>query len=80
MASLTVVMTLDRAPIGSKLTLVAAHAEPGLCRRLATLGMRCGAPVRVVSRTSGGGRVVAVAGSRVALDRSLMQQLEVRAA
>jgi ferrous iron transport protein B len=44
-------------------------APESLRRRLAELGLRPGAQVRVVQRTAGGGRIVDVAGSRVALGR-----------
>jgi ferrous iron transport protein A len=51
-------------------------AEVGLpvarARRLAELGLRRGAQERVVQRTAGGGRVVAVGGARVALDRATL--------
>lgn len=39
-------------------------------RRLAELGVRPGARVEVMSVTAGGGRVLAVSGSRIALDRA----------
>ncbi len=35
------------------------------------MGIRPGASVRVMYRTTGGGRVVSVGGARVALDREL---------
>ena len=38
-------------------------------RRLAELGLRPGAPIRVAQRATGGGVVVDLAGSRLALDR-----------
>ncbi|MCH8612161.1 FeoA family protein [Arsenicicoccus dermatophilus] len=46
-------------------------------RRLAELGLRTGATVEVVHRTAGGGRVVAVAGARIALDRRTAQGIQV---
>lgn len=38
-------------------------------RRLAELGIRAGALVTVLGRTAGGGRLLAIGTSRVALDR-----------
>lgn len=77
-------VSLSLAPVGVRLTLAAPEpletpgASTGLGhRRLAQLGLRPGAEVRVVMRTSGGGRVVAVAGSRVALDHATAQRLRV---
>lgn len=45
--------------------------------RLAELGIRVGANVQPLHRTSGGGRVVSVAGSRIALDSDTAQQIQV---
>ncbi|WP_420174731.1 FeoA family protein [Luteococcus sp. OSA5] len=67
--------TLSAAPLGCQLTLVRAEGSPELCRRLAALGLRRGAQLLLVHRTSGGGRVVSVAGSRIALDRSMLARL-----
>ncbi len=39
-------------------------------RRLAELGLRAGVAVQVLQRTAGGGIVVGIGGSRVAVDRS----------
>ena len=63
-------MTLADAPVGVEATLVFCLAEPQMRSRLSTLGMRCGVPVEVVRRTAGGGRIVGVAGARIALDRA----------
>ncbi len=72
---------LSLAPVGVRLTLAAVESAPAAptgrrareaapnARRLAQLGLRPGADLIVVMRTSGDGRVVAVAGSRIALDR-----------
>lgn len=68
-------MSLDAAPLGSPLTLVRTEGSPELCRRLAALGIRRGAQVNLVHATSGGGRVLSVAGSRIALDRSMLKRL-----
>jgi ferrous iron transport protein A len=72
------VMTLGAAPLRSPLTLVACLIEPALRSRLATLGLRCGSPVEVIQRTAGGGRIIGVASSRIAMDASVLSQLHVR--
>lgn len=77
---------LSEAPVGIRLRLAAPGAQhqdrgapasgPG-GRRLAQLGLRAGAEVVVTMRTSGGGRVVAVSGARIALDQATAQRLRV---
>lgn len=58
---------------------VTAVAVPDAARlRLREIGVRVGARVRVTQRTSFGGRVVALAGTRVALDRATAARIEVR--
>ena len=49
--------------------------SPGVIRRLAELGLRPGAAVVAGRRTPGGGRVVQVAGSSLALDADLLRAL-----
>lgn len=46
-------------------------------RRLAELGLRSGARVTVLHRTAGGGRLVAVGHTRIALDRATLAELPV---
>jgi ferrous iron transport protein A len=74
----TQVLTLAAAPLREPLTLVTCLIEPQLRSRLATLGLRCGAHLEVVQKTAGRGRIVAVAGSRIAMDASVLGQLTVR--
>ena len=71
---MTQVSTLDS---GSTLAAVAAgvpfHVEavtgpPTIRRRMAELGLRAGTIVTVLQRTAGGGRLLAVAGARIAVD------------
>ncbi len=78
-------MPLSVAPVGVRLHLAApagadgprtGHPAAGR-RRLAQLGLRPGVELVVVMRTSGGGRVVAVSGSRIALDQATAQRLRV---
>ncbi|HSN11486.1 MAG TPA: FeoA domain-containing protein, partial [Propionibacteriaceae bacterium] len=54
--------------------------DPTQRRRLATLGLRDGASFTLLARTIGGGRIVLVGGSRIALVRELVRRLHARAA
>ena len=53
--------------------------EPTLTRRLAELGIRAGQHVTPVHRTAGGGRVLAVGDTRLALARSVLRRITVTA-
>jgi Fe2+ transport system protein FeoA len=66
---------LASAPLDTALTLV--HAPDSCRRRLSSLGLRMGATFSLVARTTGGGRVALVAGSRIALGSTLLSQLRV---
>jgi Fe2+ transport system protein FeoA len=55
-------------------TLSARHT-----RRLAELGVRAGAPVFVLLKTVGGGRVIALQHGRVALDHATCRRIPVHA-
>jgi len=66
---------LASAPLHTALTLV--HAPDSSRQRLSSLGLRIGATFSLVSRTTGGGRVALVAGSRIALGPTLLSQLRV---
>ena len=72
------VISLATAPIGVPMTLVACLTDPMLRGRLSILGLRPGARIRLIHATPGGGRVLAVAGSRIALDRSVLKGLVAR--
>lgn len=65
-------VSLQDAPIGVELSFASVEGNPPLCRRLSALGFRRGAPVRVVQKVAGGGRIVDVAGSRIALGRTIL--------
>jgi ferrous iron transport protein A len=65
-------MSLAQAPIGAELRVLSTGGPPDLTRRLAELGLRPGSHVRCVQRCAGGGRVVDVAGSRIALGREVL--------
>jgi Fe2+ transport system protein FeoA len=55
------------------LTAVEVPVEHRL--RLAELGLRPGDSVRVLGRTVGGGRIVGIGSTRLAIDRSVAEQL-----
>lgn len=63
---------LTAAANGVALRVVHTDTHHLVRRRLAELGIRPGAVVRVLHATHGRGRVLAVAGSRVAVDRSVL--------
>ena len=73
-------LSLVDAPVGTPLTLRRSDGAPEFVRRLSALGLRRGAQVTVVQRTIGDGRIVAVAGARIALDRGVLGRLYVEAA
>lgn len=60
--------TVSDAPLGSAFTVDTVATDERALRRLAELGVRPGSRVTVLRRTAGGGRIVGVAGARVALD------------
>lgn len=72
---MTPVLTLLDAPRGTALTLVGSGTSERMTRRLAELGLRRGATLEVMQRTAGGGRVVSVAGGRIALDAAVAAAL-----
>lgn len=65
-------VSLEAAPFGVELAFTRAEVSPPLSRRLSALGFRRGAPLQVVQRASGGGRVVSVAGARIALGSEVL--------
>jgi Fe2+ transport system protein FeoA len=72
-------MDLASAPLDTPLTLLSVGASTSR-QRLATLGLREGASFRLLTRTIGGGRIVLVGGSRIALSRDLVRLLRAEAA
>ncbi len=72
-------MDLASAPLDTPLTLLGVGASTSR-QRLATLGLREGASFRLLTRTIGGGRIVLVGGSRIALSRDLVRLLRAEAA
>lgn len=69
-------LTLATAPDGARVTVLSVRAAPELARRLGALGLRPGTQVEVLHRVSGGGRIVSVAGARLALDRTILHAIE----
>lgn len=66
-------LTLASAPRGVLVRITDTASAAGLARRLGELGLRPGAVVQCAQGTAGGGRVVEVAGARLALGRSVLQ-------
>jgi len=73
-------MTLTHAPLHEPLVLVGTSLDGHHARRLSSLGLRPGAQLWIVQRLAGGGRVVAVAGARVALGVPILDGLTVESA
>ncbi|MCA0330597.1 MAG: ferrous iron transport protein A [Actinobacteria bacterium] len=70
-------MTLDQAPVGAVATIGPIDAAPAMLRRLAELGVRTGEAVTPLHATAGGGRLLAVGDTRVALARDVLRRIEV---
>jgi ferrous iron transport protein A len=71
-----VATSLARAPIGIELRVIGAVGPTALTRRLSELGLRVGSHVRCVQKTAGGGRIIDVAGSRIALGRDVLDAVQ----
>jgi Fe2+ transport system protein FeoA len=82
-------MILDDARPGQLLTVrePSRSGSPGgpsgstgsVARRLAELGIRPGAALRIQSRTSGGGAILAIGDDRIAVSRQILAGIEVDA-
>ncbi|MCU0283350.1 MAG: ferrous iron transport protein A [Candidatus Nanopelagicales bacterium] len=69
---------LDRAPVGRPLQVLATRCtSPALHRRLAELGLRPGASVLLLARTSGGGGLLGLGDDRLAVARTVLAGVEV---
>ncbi len=71
---------LGKAPLNTDLTLVRADAPEQQRERLSALGLRVGSRFSLLHRTAGGGRVVLVGGSRIALGSGVLNQLRAEVA
>lgn len=71
--------TLAGQPVGRRVVLGTPLLDAARTRRLAELGLRAGVEVLVLHRTAGGGRVLAVGDTRIALDRGTLRSLPVGA-
>lgn len=70
--------TLLTARLGETVTLDVPGCDPALRRRLAEIGVRCGQCVCPLQRIPGGGRVVSVGPTRIALDKVTCALLPLR--
>lgn len=66
---------LDRIAAGSAAIVTEVSGPRPLVRRLAEMGLRPGASVTPRHRTAGGGRVLDVAGTRIAVARSVLRAI-----
>jgi Fe2+ transport system protein FeoA len=74
-------MTLAEVHLGAAVMIAECRrVDPRVGRRLAELGLRPGAWVRVLMRTPGDGRVIAIDHARIALGRDLLRQVAVQPA
>jgi Fe2+ transport system protein FeoA len=73
-------VTLDDAPLGERALVACADVEGALGRQLADLGLRSGEPLTPLHRTPGGGPVLAVGDTRLALARSVLRRIDVTGA
>jgi ferrous iron transport protein A len=72
-------MDLAAAPLHTELTLLASDAPESSRQRLSSLGLRVGSRFSLLQKTAGGGRVVLVGGSRIALGSQLLGHLRAEA-
>jgi Fe2+ transport system protein FeoA len=77
-------MKLDAARTGQPMVVrgPGAPTSPGgptraVTRRLAELGIRPGAAVRIQSRTAGGGAILAIGDDRIAVSHQILASIEV---
>jgi ferrous iron transport protein A len=71
-------MRLGDVPPGGYALLEAPDVPTAMARRLAELGLRAGERVQVMHRTAGGGRLLAVGDTRIAVDRQTARAIPVR--
>ncbi|WP_206079897.1 FeoA family protein [Propioniciclava coleopterorum] len=73
-------LNLAGAPMDTPLLLTGVHPDHTTARRLASLGLRRGSRIELVQRLAGGGRIVSVAGGRVAVDAAVLRELSAEVA
>ena len=75
-------MTLRESPLGAELCVTGVRLRAADAFRLSEMGIRLGTVAHVTQHAAFGGRVIAVAGSRYALDAgtSALIDVEVRTA
>ena len=67
---------ITEARLGVPLRLAGVSVTGAERLRLAELGLRVGAVLTVLSRTTGGGRLIGIGTGRIAVDRSTARALE----
>ncbi len=70
-------MHLADCPLDTDVTVLAVDPACDACLRMRELGLRVGTCVRITHRGPAGSRVVAVGGSRVAVDARTAAQIRV---
>ena len=71
---------LASAPLNTSLVLRESDAPDAARQRLSSLGLRVGTRFSVLQKTAGGGRVLLVSGSRIALGADLLRRLRAEVA
>ena len=70
-------MTLPESPLGAQLRVTGVRLPAADALRLNEMGIRCGTLGHVTAHAAFGGRVIAVAGSRYALDAGTAALIDV---
>lgn len=70
-------MTLQESPLGAELCVTGVRLPATDAFRLSEMGIRCGSIAHVTQHAAFGGRVIAVAGSRYALDAGTAALIDV---
>ena len=70
-------MALDRVGLNRPVRLARVEGGRGLQQRLASMGLRSGVVVEVISNTNGGPMVVAVSQTRIVLGRGMAHKIHV---
>ena len=72
------VVLLDEAHPGDRVhVLPDRQPSTALTRRLAEMGLRAGTVLHILSRTSGGGAILAIGDDRIAVSRAILRAIEV---